>query len=72
MPFLVYKIFSQKKLEHIETFAKFREARAHVRDLRGALTPESGYTVRMIFANDTIAAEKLLTAPRDERVIGEE
>ena len=71
MPYFVYNIQDKpKKLEHLETFAKYREAKEFVREKRA----ESGdiESIRMIFARNDVEAEKLLKAPRDERVIGED
>lgn len=71
MPYFVYNIQeSPKKLEHLETFDKYREAKEFVRARRA----ESGEieSIRMIFARNDVEAEKLLRTPRDERVIGED
>ena len=71
MPYFVYKIQeSPKKLEHLETFAKYREAKEFVRGKRAESGEVEG--IRMIFARNDIEAEKLLKTPRDERVIGED
>lgn len=70
MPYFVYKIKEPRSLEHLETFAKYREARSHVRDLRESTGEVDSY--RMIFAKNEIEAEKLLLTPREERVIGED
>ena len=69
MPYFVYNIQeSPKKLEHLETFAKYREAKEFVKAKRA----ESGdiESIRMIFARNDVEAEKLLKTPREERVIG--
>lgn len=70
MPYFVYKIKEPRSLEHLETFAKYREARSYVRELRQSENNVEG--IRMIFAKNEIEAEKLLLAPREERVIGED
>ena len=70
MPYFVYKIKEPRSLEHMETFAKYREARSYVREKREASGSVEG--VRMIFAKNEIEAEKLLLTPREERVIGED
>lgn len=72
MPYFVYRITPPRTLEHIETFASFKEARNLVRTRRAEMEPGGESTVRMIFAKDQIEAEKLLLAPREERVIGED
>jgi hypothetical protein len=72
MPYYVYRITPPRQLEHLETFASFKEARELARARRAQLDAADGASVRMIFAKDQIEAEKLLLAPRDERVIGED
>lgn len=72
MPFFVYKIYSLNNIEHLDTFDKYRDAKTYVRDLRATAPAEADYTVRMMHASNNIEAEKLLTTPRDERVVGEE
>jgi hypothetical protein len=70
MPYFVYEIEKPRSLTHLETFAKYREAKQHVRQLREESGDVEKY--RMIFARNEIEAEKLLLAPREERVIGED
>jgi hypothetical protein len=71
MPYFVYKVQeSPRKLEHLETFAKYREAKEYVREKRAEGGSIEG--IRMIFAHNDVEAEKLLKTPRDERVIGED
>lgn len=72
MPYFIYRVTEPKKLEHLDTKAKYREARQLVRALRAEVEAGSDTTVRMIFAKTTEEAEKLLSIPRDERVIGED
>lgn len=74
MPYFIYKVTLPKTLEYIDTKAKYQEARQIVRDYRQQLQlqPEENRTVRMIFAKNQPEAEKLLLAPREERVIGED
>ena len=71
MPYFVYRIQEKpRKLDHLETFPSYKEARIYVREQRQQ--SEEVESVRMIFARNDIEAEKLLTAPREERVIGED
>ena len=72
MPYFVYRISEPKKLEHLDTKAKYQEARQLVRTLRSEIQAGDATTVRMIFARTHEEAEKLLSMPRDERVIGED
>lgn len=72
MPYFVYRIEESRKLLHIDTKDNYREARSLVRELRAAEDKSALESIRMIFANNQAEAEKLLLAPRDERVIGED
>jgi hypothetical protein len=70
MPYFVFKITPPRQLEHIATLDRYQDARSQVRDLRQLGESESEY--RMIFAKQMGEAERLLSTPRDERVIGED
>lgn len=81
MPYFVYYITEspddkRKTLEHIETFDNFKAARQLARSKRSELadagTEASGRDCRLIFAKNNIEAEKLLSTPREERVVGED
>ncbi len=71
MPYYVYKISPENKLEHVEAFEKYREAKVKVNELRKTEPAESEMICRMIHATNKSNAEKLLLTPRDERIIGE-
>jgi len=72
MPYFVYRIHEPMRLEHLATHTVYKEARQAVRELRAAEGPASVNNIRMIFAKSEAEAEKLLSTPRDERVIGED
>lgn len=72
MPYFVYKISPPLQLEYVDTLERYQDARALVREHRQQLTTESGIQYRMVFARQQAEAEKLLSTPRDERVIGED
>jgi hypothetical protein len=72
MPYFVYKVFPEKKLEYMAVYDKFREAKAFARERRAALTPEDPYFVKVIFANNEAQAEALLTTEREPRPLGED
>ncbi len=71
MPYFLYKLYSDKKLEPIASYPKFAEAKQHVRDLRQQLSGNETYAVKMIFAKSDAEAEKLLTTEREYRPEGE-
>lgn len=76
MPYFVYNIVEHpesgvKKLTHIETYPDYRSARERVREERTRLD-EAGdkeITCRLIHAKNDVEAAKLLSAPRDDRMI---
>ncbi|MCB1724544.1 MAG: hypothetical protein KDJ39_12715 [Gammaproteobacteria bacterium] len=81
MPYFVYYVTpsdggTKKVLEHIETFDSFKPARKLARERRAALKDDAsaapGRDCRLIFAKNAVEAEKLLSAPREERVVGED
>jgi hypothetical protein len=71
MPYFIYKITPPLTLTYVDTKEKFAEARTLVRTLRQG-DGGDGTEHRMIFAKSRAEAEKLLSTPRDERVIGED
>lgn len=65
MPYFIYKIGPFNLLEKQGVATSFREAKAAVNQLRKGLDPMSGVTVKMIFAENELAAEDLLSQPRE-------
>lgn len=72
MPYFVYQISPPLKLTHLDTTERYQDARARVRNLREQRAEGDDTDYRMIFANHQSEAERLLSRPRDERVIGED
>jgi hypothetical protein len=72
MPYFVYRVSPKLELDYIDTTEKYQEARALVRSMREQRTAEDDGDYRLIFAHQQGEAEKLLSTPRDERVIGED
>ena len=78
MPYFVYYIDqpaggNKKALEHLQTFDNYKSARALTREQRAELKSQSSTRdCRLIFAKNQTEAEKLLSAPREERVVGED
>jgi hypothetical protein len=71
MPYFVYRIEPENKLEYIESYEKYREAKLKVNELRKQENTDSEVVCRMIHAANRSNAEKLLLAPRDDRIIGD-
>lgn len=78
MPYFVYYTAQEeqksvKSLEFVEECDGFKAARNIAREKRSELNADSKFDdCRLIFAKNKVAAEKLLMAPREERVIGED
>lgn len=72
MPYFVYRVSNPLRLTHVDTKERYQEAKALVRSLRQGQDQGADNQYRMIFAQHQAEAEKLLSTPRDERVIGED
>lgn len=72
MAYYIYKIFPPKRLEYIDEFESYRDAKKLIRSMRMELAPEDDYAVRMIFAPDREHAESLLKEVREARPLGED
>jgi hypothetical protein len=78
MPYFIYYVTTNpatntKTLEPIDVKDSYKEARALARETRANMDRDNpNRECRMIFAKNDVEAEKLLSAPRDERVIGED
>jgi hypothetical protein len=78
MPYFVYYVTQQsdqnrKSLEYVDMFDTFKQASNLARDKRAELRDQgSPSDCRLIFAKNQVEAEKLLSAPREERVVGED
>ena len=73
MPYFIYKITpqTQKKLEYVCDFPKFKQAKQHVRSLREQLGPSSVVTVKIIFADSSEEAEARLLETRSAPILKE-
>ncbi|WP_456377478.1 hypothetical protein [Thiolapillus sp.] len=76
MPYFTYEVISHpesgaKLLTHIETYPKYRDAKMRVKEERDKHPQRDPQEFRLVFAKNTVEAEKLLSIPRDERVIGD-
>jgi hypothetical protein len=72
MPYFVYKVSPKLQLTYIDSKDRYQDARAIVRSLREQRAEGDDSDYRLIFAKQQGEAEKLLSTPRDERVIGED
>ncbi len=74
MPYYVYKIHPPlKTLELVGEHASFKDASTAVKTLRSELASSAGISVKMIFAENELAAEDLLSQVRPpEPVVGDD
>jgi len=62
-----------KKLEYVDKLDSYKEARELARTKRAEMGGTNvNHDCRLIFAKTQPEAEKLLSAPREERIIGED
>jgi hypothetical protein len=73
MPFFIFKVAADHRLEYLDEEEKYRAAKEKVKQLRAAHTRDDGTTYRMVFANSVGQAE-LLLSPSDsgDKVIGDD
>ncbi|MGB1110087.1 MAG: hypothetical protein ACPG4N_07010 [Gammaproteobacteria bacterium] len=72
MPYFVYKILPGKKLEPLDVFDTYRDAKVYAREQRAAAPEDADYSVKMVFAAMKAQAEVLLTTEREPRPLGED
>ena len=65
MPYYIYKVGPLSILEKKGQAESFKEAKATANEFRKQLDPNSGQTVKMIFAENELAAEDTLSQPRE-------
>ncbi|MCU0840213.1 MAG: hypothetical protein MUC79_00655 [Thiobacillaceae bacterium] len=65
MPYFIYKIGPLNILEKQGQAETFKEAKALANERRKTLDPTSGQVVKMIFAENELAAEDTLSQPRE-------
>ena len=65
MPYYIYRIGPLNILAKQGQADNFKEAKAAANELRKQLDPASGQTIKMIFAENELAAEDTLSQPRE-------
>ncbi len=68
MPYYVYKIGPLNILDKLGIAESFKEAKSLANEHRKKLLPNSGQTVKMTFAENELAAEDVLSQPREGEV----
>jgi len=65
MPYYIYKIGPLNILEKQGQAESFKEAKAVANELRKQLDAKAGQAIKMIFADNELAAEDTLSQPRE-------
>lgn len=65
MPYYLYKVFPFHRLEKITEFAAFREASVRAKEMRKDPALPADCKVKVIFADNELVAETLLTDVRE-------
>lgn len=65
MPYYLYKVFPMFRLEKVAQFAAFAEASAAAKQMRRDPALPADCRVKVIFADDVLGAETLLTEVRE-------
>ncbi len=72
MPYFLFKQFPNRTVEPIEEHERYRDARNRARELRKGLTVSDNYKVKIIFAANRVAGEKLLLTEREAEPWGDD
>ncbi len=67
MPYFIYRISPERKLNLVESFDRYQDAKRAVTALRVAQESDDADRVKMIFAKDSREAEELLTVKRERQ-----
>ena len=67
MPYFIYKIFAApiRRLEKLEQHETFREASNRAKQLRGELSSDAHYVIKVMYAETELHAEDLLNQIRE-------
>lgn len=70
MPYFVYRIESRpiKLLKKLEAFDSFGQASGYAKEARAELSGD--VLIKVIFAENELQAEDLLSSPREAKIIG--
>lgn len=66
MPYYVFKVFAFRRLEKIDEFQAFKDASARAKALRREIVPGDDFQVKVIFADNELQAEDLLSQVREQ------
>lgn len=67
MPYFIYRISPERKLDFVDSFDSYRDAKQAATALRVAQQPDDVDRVKMVFAKDSPEAEQLLRTERERQ-----
>ncbi len=65
MPYYLYRISPDRGLTPVDSYDRYRDARAAARRLRAAQNADDSDIIKMVFASHVAEAESLLTRARE-------
>ena len=71
MPYFIYKIHPGKKLESVEQYNSFKEAKTVAREMCAGMSDADDYTIKIIFASNSDEAEHELSQEREAPILME-
>ena len=76
MPYYVYRIANGpsklvKQLELVKDFENFKEAKNFAKEVRASQSADETATIKVIFADNVLAAEELLQEKRETPILRE-
>jgi hypothetical protein len=69
MPYFVYKLMPFNMIEKLNQFDKFKEASSRAKELRKDVPADADYSIKVIFAENELAAEDILNTPREPGIM---
>lgn len=72
MPYFIYKTFAKKKIEYVDVFDGYQDAKRFVRAQRAEMPEDADWQLKMMHAGNQAQAETLLTTEREARPMGED
>jgi hypothetical protein len=69
MPYFIYKLMPFNMIEKIEQFDKFKEASNRAKEIRKDIPADADYSIKVIFADNELAAEDILNTPREPGIM---
>jgi len=65
MPYYVYKVFPMQLLEKVQAFDGFKDASKLAKELRAKLAPTDNYAIKVMFGENELEAEDILSQVRE-------